>query len=519
MPNASEKDKQNCSFWLHEEWLSPQKEQICCSFLNVVFLEKNVICTFCLAKCIRKGQKNGSFWIHEEKNGSLHRKSNYVCSFLNVIFLEKNVICTFCLAKCIRKGPKNCSFWLHEERLSRKERHLYFLPCQMHQKRKTKSFWIHEEWLSPQKEQLFCSFLNVICTFCLAKCIRKGQQNCSFWLHEEWLSPQKEQFFCSFLNVIFLEINVICTFCLAKSIIKGQKNCSFWLHEEWFSPQKDIFFCSFLNVIFLEKKTSFVLFALPNASEKDKKFVPFDYMKNGSPQKERHMYFLPCQMHQKRTTKLFLFWLHEEWLSPQKEQIFCSFLNVTFLKKNVFCTFCLPKCIRKGQKKLFLLTTWRMALTTKRTIFLFFSERHLSRKNTSFVLFALPNASEKEKKKILLTTWRMALTTKRTILLFFSKRHLSRKKNVICSFCLAKCIRKGQKNCSFWLHEEWLSPQKEQICCSFLNVFLEKNVICTFLPCQMHQKRTNKLFLLNTWRMALSTKRAIFFVPFWTSYF
>ena len=166
-------------------------------------------------------------------------------------------------------------------------------------------------------------------------------------------------------------------------------------------------------------------------------------------------------MHQKRTKKLFLFWLHEEWLSPQKEQIFCSFLNVTFLKKNVICTFCLPKCIRKGQKKLFLLTTWRMALTTKRTIFLFFSERHLSRKNTSFVLFALPNASEKEKKK------------------------------------------------SFWLHEEWLSPQKEQFCCSFLNViFLEKKRNLFFLPCQMHQKRTKKLFLLTTWRMALSTKRA-----------
>ena len=170
----------------------------------------------------------------------------------------------------------------------------------MHQTRKKNcSFWIHEEWLSPQKEQLCCSFLNVvflenvICTFCLAKCIRKGQKNCSFWIHEEWLSPQKEQLFCSFLNVTFLEKNVICTFCLAKCIRKGQKKCSFWIHEEWLSPQKEQLFCSFLNVIFLEKK--------------------------------RNLYFLPCQMHQKRTRKLFL------------------------------------------------LTTWRMALSTKRAIFLFLS--------------------------------------------------------------------------------------------------------------------------------------------------
>ena len=124
--------------------------------------------------------------------------------------------------------------WHH---LSRKGRHLYFLPCQMHQKRTKKcSFWLHEEWLSPQKEQFVCC-----CTFCLAKCIRKGQKNCSFW-HEEWLSPQKEHIFCSFLNVISLEKNVTCTFCLAKCIRKGQKNCSFWLHEEWLSSQKEHFF-------------------------------------------------------------------------------------------------------------------------------------------------------------------------------------------------------------------------------------------------------------------------------------
>ena len=159
----------------------------------------------------------------------------------------------------------------------------------------------------------------------------------------------KRAFFCSFLNVVFLE-KVICTFCLAKCIRKGKKKFSFWLHEEWLST----------------KITSFVLFALPNASEKDNKFVPFltswrmalttkrtiilFLSERHLSKKERHLYFLPCQMHQKRT------------------------------------------------KKLFLLTTWRMALTTKWKFFLFFSERHLSRKKTSFVLFALPNALEKDKK-------------------------------------------------------------------------------------------------------------------------
>ena len=54
--------------------------------------------------------------------------------------------------------------------------------------------------------------------------------------------------------------------------------------------KKSKLFCSFLNV-FLER-TSFVLFALPNASEKDKKIVPFDYMKNGSHHKKSN-YFVP----------------------------------------------------------------------------------------------------------------------------------------------------------------------------------------------------------------------------------
>ena len=195
--------------------LSPQKEQFCCSFLNVIFLEKKTICPFCLAKCIRKGQQIVPF--DYMKNGSLHKKS---------IFL-----------------------FLSERHLSRKEGHLYFLHCQMHQKRTNK--------------------------------------NCSFWLHEEWLSPQKEHFFCSFLNLIFLEKKVICTFCLAKCIRKGRT-----------------------------KRTLFV------------KIVPFDYMKNGSHhkksnlclflserhlyRKEGHLYFVPCQMHQKRKKKQeCFFWFHD----------------------------------------------------------------------------------------------------------------------------------------------------------------------------------------------------------------
>ena len=190
--------------------------------------------------------------------------------------------------------------FLSERHLSRKERNLYFLPCQMHQERDNK-----------------------IVPFDYMK---NGSHH------------KKNNFFCSFLNVIFLEKNVICTFCLTKCITKGQKNCSFWLHEEWLSPQKERFCCSFLNVVFLEK---------------------------------------------------------------------------------VICTFCLAKCIRKGQKKMFLLTTWRMALSTKRAIILFLSERHLSRKERN--LYFLPcQMHHKRKKKILLTTWRMALSTKRAILLFLS---------------------------------------------------------------------------------------------------
>ena len=174
-------------------------------------------------------------------------------------------------------------------------------------------------------------------------------------------------------------------------------------------------------------------------------------------------------MHQKRKKKKS-FWLHEEWLSPQKEQFFCSFLNIIFLEKNVICTFCLAKCIRKRQQKLFLLTTWRMALSTKRAIFLFLSYCRLARKERHLYFFALPNASEKDNKLFLLTTWRMALSTKRAIFCSFLNVVLL-EKNVICTFCLAKCQmhQKRKKKCSFWLHEEWLSPQKEQFFCSFLN--------------------------------------------------
>ena len=128
--------QQNCSFWLHEEWLSPQKEQFFGSFLNVIFLEKNVICTFCLAKCIRKGPKK---ILLTTWRMALSTKREIFCSFLNVIFLEKNVICIFCLAKCIRKGQQIVPFdymkngshhkksnflFLSERHLSRKERHL-----------------------------------------------------------------------------------------------------------------------------------------------------------------------------------------------------------------------------------------------------------------------------------------------------------------------------------------------------------------------------------------------------------
>ena len=221
----------NCSFWLHEEWLWPQKEQFFCSFLNfiekkVIFLEKKVICTFCIAKCIRKGQKIVPF--DYMKNGPLHHlsKKSIFCSFLNVIFLEKKVICTFCLAKCIRKGQKIVPF----DYMKNGSHHCFF-------------------W---KRAFFFCSFLNliflekkVICTFCLAKCIRKGQKNVPFDYMKNGSRHKNSNFFCSFLNVIFLEKKTICTFCLAKCIRKGQQIVPFDYMKNGSRPQKEQFFVPF----------------------------------------------------------------------------------------------------------------------------------------------------------------------------------------------------------------------------------------------------------------------------------
>ena len=242
-----------------------------------------------------------------------------------------------------------CLFF-SEHHLSRKERHLYLLPCQMNQKRTTKivPFDYMKNGSHPQTRAIFfvlfwmSSLLekNVICTFCLAKCIRKWQQKIVPFDYMKNGSLHKKSNFFSFLNVVFVEKKVICTFCLAKCIRKGKTK---FLLTTW-------------RMALPTKRTIFLFFSEHHLSRK-----------------ERHVYFLPCQMHQKRTIKNCSFWLHEEWLSPQKEQFFCSFLNVVLLEKKVICTFCLAKCIRKGQQKLFLLTTWRMALSTKRAIFLFLS--------------------------------------------------------------------------------------------------------------------------------------------------
>ena len=193
----------------------------------------------------------------------LFTKRAFFCSFLNVIFLEK-VICTFCLAKCIRKGQKNCSFWLHEEwlspqkeqlflffserHLSRKKRNLYFLPCQMHQNRTIQivTFDYMKNSSHHKKNNLFGSFLNVIFLekkrhLYFLPCQMHQKRTTKivpFDYMKNGSHHKKSILFCSFLNITFLEKNVICTFCLAKCIRKGQQNCSFWLHEEWLSPQK-----------------------------------------------------------------------------------------------------------------------------------------------------------------------------------------------------------------------------------------------------------------------------------------
>ena len=167
-------------------------------------------------------------------------------------------------------------------------------------------------------------------------------------------------------------------------------------------------------------------------------------MKNGLPN--------ASEKDQKRT-KNCSFWLHEEWLSPQKEQI-VWFLSEPHLSRKEGHLYFLPCQMHQKRKKkqLFLLNTWRL-------------------KRTLFVLFALPNASEKDNKLFLLTTWRMALTTKRAILLFLSERHLSRKEGHLY-----------------------------------------------FLPCQMHQKRT-KIVPFDYMKNGSHHKKSNFFVPFWTSSF
>ena len=124
--------------------------------------------------------------------------------------------------------------FLSEGHLCRKERHLYFLPCQMHQKR-TKKLFLLTTWRMAlfTKRAFFCSFLNiiflekVICSFCLAKCIRKGQKKMFLLTTWRMALSTKREFFCSFLNVISLEKNVTCTFCLAKCIKKRTKKNPF----------------------------------------------------------------------------------------------------------------------------------------------------------------------------------------------------------------------------------------------------------------------------------------------------
>ena len=204
-----------------------------------------------------------------------------------------------------------------------------------------------------------------------------------------------------------------------------------------------LFLFDYMTNGFHHKKSNVICTSLPcNVSilEKDTIIVNFDYMRNGSAsQKEQFLLFVlfswTSNASRKGQVNCFLLTTFEEWLSSQKEQFLVPFWTSCFLEKNVICNFCLAKCIRKGQKISFLLTTWRMALTTKRAIFCSFLNVIFLEKNvicTFCVIF------------------------------------------LICTFFLAKCIRKGQQNCSFWLHE-----------------------------------RTKIFFLLTTRRMALTTKRAI----------
>ena len=134
--------------------------------------------------------------------------------------------------------------------------------------------------------------------------------------------------------------------------------------------------------------------------------------------KERHLYFLPCQMHQKRTKKILL----------HKKSIFLFLSDCHLSRKECHLYF--------------------LSCKMKRTFFLFLSEGHLSRKERHLYFLPCQMHQKRKKKLFLLSTWRMALFTKRTFFGSFLNIIFLEKK-VICTFCLAKCIRKGQKNCSF----------------------------------------------------------------------
>ena len=136
---------------------------------------------------------------------------------------------------------------------------------------------------------------------------QKRKKKQSFWLHEEWLSPQRAIIlFLSESHLSRKERHLY--FLPAKCIRKGQKNCSFWLHDV---------------------------------------------------QKERYLYFFPYKIHQKREKKIVPFdYMKKKNGSLHKKSIFLFLLTVIFLEKNGHLYFCLAKCIRKRQKKLFLLTTW-----------------------------------------------------------------------------------------------------------------------------------------------------------------
>ena len=93
----------------------------------------------------------------------------------------------------------------------------------------------------------------------------------------------KSKFVRSFLNV-FLERTSLVLFALPNASEKDKQIVPFEYMKNGSQHKKSNYFVPFW--------TSFVLFALPNASEKDNKIVPFDYMKNGSHHKKSN-YFVP----------------------------------------------------------------------------------------------------------------------------------------------------------------------------------------------------------------------------------